>query len=173
MNAMNEAAKEILAKFPVDPTVGDLYALSERDSPRWVLDELDRLRRWAMVPGNRGTLRPSPEYLGFLLARGRDALIKIYRAFEETTSPEVSTPVLKALGAFVRNARAHAVIGWDINNLRAGDGRGRLLLTLDPALDERLRNTAAAEKESLVGFIRRAIASRIEEIESGRPRATA
>jgi hypothetical protein len=167
---MNQTAKDILAEFETDPNVGDLFELSECEHPLWLMDVLDGFRRWLGVPGPR---RPSPEYLGVLLAHGRESLIRLYRAYEEAAPPEQAGRLLKAFAQLVRFARSRGTISWDINSVRVDDGRGKLLVAFDPTLDAKLRSCAQSEGQTLNDFVRMAVSARVESVEKSRPATTA
>jgi hypothetical protein len=169
---MHEFAKTIVAEFePV--TLVNLHALAERDHPMWVLTEANRFRIWAGVLGRGDSRRPSIELLEALFARGKPSLVALYRAFEATVTSAESVMVLRALGALARAAEAQKVIAWNIDNVKPDDGRGRLLVSFDPALDERLRAAAKSEGQNLSDFVRLAVSDRIAAIEKRRPRERA
>jgi hypothetical protein len=169
---MHAFATEIIEEFEPRQLI-NARELAELDHPLWVMNEIAKLRIWLGVPGRGESRRPSLEVLEVLLARGKASLVALFRAYEAATTAAESLAVLRALGALVRAAKAKAVVDWDIDNIRPDDGRGRLLVSFDPALDEKLRAAAQAEGQTLSDFVRASVSDRIAAIEKRRPRSAA
>lgn len=170
---MHDFAEKAVEQFEKDLTLGDLYSLVELDHPQWIQDALARFRMWAGVAGRRDSRRPSIELLDALFGRGKRGLTALFREFEATVAPVEALMVLRALGAICRTAEGRRVIGWNVDNVKPDDGKGRLLVSFDPALDEKLRAAAQSEGQNLSDFVRCAVQDRVETIEKRRPRAAA
>jgi hypothetical protein len=167
---MHAFVKQIVEEFEPRQIVGARDVV-EMDHPLWILTEVNRLRVWAGVPGRRE--RPSLELLELLFARGKAALVAVFRAYEAATPAAESLAVLRALGALVRAAEAQKVIDWNIDTLKPDDGKGRLLVSFEEPLNERLRAAAKVEQQSMSDFIRAAVSERVAAVEKRRPRSAA
>lgn len=169
----SEKAEQLLSGLTEEKGL-DFYALSEDRHPDFLMLELDKIRRWLRMPTS-GAPRPQPDFLAVLLAYGREACLKIWRAYCEETqrTVEEETETLRALALLVRHARSLRLISWSIDDIRpeAAKGRSRLLVELSPDVDERLRSAAASRGESLRQFTEEAIRSRLAQVE--RPRRAA
>jgi hypothetical protein len=112
-----------------------------------------------------------------LLGHGKAGALRIYEAFCEETArtADEAKAALSAVATIAGCAHSTGLTAWDLTGVTVEAARGnqkpKLLVELEPGLDERLRAACALRNESLRQFTEEAIRDRLARIER-RPRST-